>query len=143
MGKGSRLSRGCGWSVRCAIGALAFALCASAFAGDGRNSVVLPSQQALPAKPKKICLVVSAGSRIRSHAIVSLQFRPRLARWIFTVIVRADKKRSDDFPRVIARCPHGSVCGRLFFLSGARHRGSLRHSLQRGTGTQRFISTAL
>ena len=64
MGKGSRLSRGCGWSVRCAIGALAFALCASAFAGDGRNSVVLPSQQALPAKPKKICLVVSAGSRI-------------------------------------------------------------------------------
>jgi len=64
MGKGSILSRGCGWSVRCAIGGLALALCASAFAGDGRDSVVLPSQQALPAKPKKICFVVEAGSRI-------------------------------------------------------------------------------
>ena len=64
MGKGIRLSRGYGWSVRCAIGALTLALCASAFAGDGRSNVVLPTQQALPAKPKKVCLVVSAGSRI-------------------------------------------------------------------------------
>ncbi len=64
MGKGSRLSRGCGWSVRCAIAALTLALCASAFAGDGRNTVVLPSQQALPAKPRKMCFVVEAGSRI-------------------------------------------------------------------------------
>jgi len=30
----------------------------------------------------------------RSHAIVSLQFRPRLTRWIFTVVVRAGKKQS-------------------------------------------------
>ena len=46
------------------MGALALALCASAFAGDGRNNVVLPTQQAVPAKPKKICLVVSGGSRV-------------------------------------------------------------------------------
>jgi hypothetical protein len=64
MGKRSRLSRGCGWSVRCAIATLAFALCTSAFAGDGQNNVVLPTQHAVPAKPKKICLVVEAGSRI-------------------------------------------------------------------------------
>jgi hypothetical protein len=30
----------------------------------------------------------------RSDAIVSLQFRPLLTRWIFTVVVRAGKKQS-------------------------------------------------
>ena len=65
MGKGIRLSRGCGWSVRFAIGIFAIAFCASAFADDpSKNVVVLPSQP-LPAKTtKKICYVVAGGSRI-------------------------------------------------------------------------------
>jgi len=32
----------------------------------------------------------------RSDAIVSLQFRPLLPRWTFTVVVRADNIESDD-----------------------------------------------
>ena len=65
MGKGTRLSRGCGWSVRFAIGIFALAFCASAFADDrGKNVVALPSQP-LPAKEtKKICYVVAGDSRI-------------------------------------------------------------------------------
>jgi len=55
----------CGWSVRCAIVALALTFCASAFAGDQSTNVVLPAQQATATKTtKKICLVVAAGSRI-------------------------------------------------------------------------------
>jgi hypothetical protein len=65
MGKGTRLSRVCGWSVRYAIGIFALAFCASAFADDqSKNVVALPSQP-LPAKEtKKICYVVAGGSRI-------------------------------------------------------------------------------
>jgi len=64
MGKGTRLSRGCGWSVRFAIGIFAIAFCASAFADPSKNVVALPSQP-LPAKEtKKICYVVAGDSRI-------------------------------------------------------------------------------
>jgi len=65
MGKGTRLSRVCGWSVRSAIGIVALAFCASAFAGDqSKNVVALPSQP-MPVTPtKKICYVVMGGSRI-------------------------------------------------------------------------------
>ena len=65
MGKESRLSRGCGWSVRFAIGIFAFAFCVSAFANDpSKNVVALPSQP-LPTNTKKIiCYVVAGGSRI-------------------------------------------------------------------------------
>ena len=64
MGKATRLSRGCGWSVRFAIGMFALAFCASAFADPSKNVVALPSQP-LPTKTtKKICYVVTGGSRI-------------------------------------------------------------------------------
>jgi len=65
MGRGTRLSRGCGWSVRFAIGIFVCAFCVSAFANDpSKNVVALPSQP-LPAKQtKKICYVVAGGSRI-------------------------------------------------------------------------------
>ena len=65
MGKGTRLSRVCGWSVRSAIGIFALAFCASAFAGDQGKNVVAQPLQPLPVKTtKKICYVVSGGSRI-------------------------------------------------------------------------------
>jgi hypothetical protein len=65
MGKGIRLSRGSGWSVRFAIGIFAFTFCVSAFANDpSKNVVALPSKP-LPANTtKKICYVVTGGSRI-------------------------------------------------------------------------------
>ena len=65
MGKGTRLSRACGWSVRVVAGIFALAFCASAFAdGQSKNVVALPSQP-LPANTtKKICYVVAGGSRI-------------------------------------------------------------------------------
>ena len=65
MGKRTRLSRGCGWSVRFVVGVFALAFLASAFADDrGKNVVALPSQP-LPAKEtKKICYVVAGDSRI-------------------------------------------------------------------------------
>ncbi|PYI98777.1 MAG: hypothetical protein DMF00_12060 [Verrucomicrobia bacterium] len=64
MRKGTRLSRVCGWSVRTATGIFALAFCASAFADPSKNVVALPSQP-LPAKAtKKICYVVTGGSRI-------------------------------------------------------------------------------
>ena len=64
MGNGTRLSRVCGWLVRPAIGIFALAFCASAFADPSKNVVALPSQP-LPANTtKKICYVVSGGSRI-------------------------------------------------------------------------------
>jgi len=65
MGKGTRLSRGCGWSVRFVVGIFALAFCASAFADDhSKNVVVLPSQPLIAKQTKKICYVVSGGSRI-------------------------------------------------------------------------------
>jgi len=65
MGRGIRLSRVCGWSVRTAIGIFALAFCASAFADDQSKSVVALPSQPLPAKStKKICYVVTGGSRI-------------------------------------------------------------------------------
>ncbi|HEX5491476.1 MAG TPA: hypothetical protein VFX07_09480 [Candidatus Udaeobacter sp.] len=63
MGK-TRLSRGCGWSVRFAIGILACAFCFSAFADPGKNVVALPSQPQPVTTTKKVCYVVSGGSRI-------------------------------------------------------------------------------
>ncbi len=65
MGRGTRLSRVCGWSVRVVAGIFALAFCASAFADDqSKNVVALPSQP-LPANTtKKICYVVAGGSRI-------------------------------------------------------------------------------
>jgi len=65
MGKGTRLSRVCGWSVRYAIGIFALAFCASAFADDrSKNVVALPSQPLSANTTKKICYVVAGGSRI-------------------------------------------------------------------------------
>jgi len=65
MGKGTRLSRWGGWSVRFAIGIFAIAFCTSAFAdSQSKNVVALPSQP-LPTKTtKKICYVVVGDSRI-------------------------------------------------------------------------------
>ena len=55
----------CGWSVRSAIGIFALAFCASAFADDpGKNVVALPSQPLSATPTKKICYVVTGGSRI-------------------------------------------------------------------------------
>jgi hypothetical protein len=65
MGRGTRLSRGRGWSVRFAIGIFAFAFCVSAFANDpSKNVVALPSQPLSATSTKKICYVVMGGSRI-------------------------------------------------------------------------------
>jgi len=64
MGKGTRLSRVCGWSVRSAIGIFAFAFCVSAFADDSSKNVVALPSQSLPTTTKKICYVVTGGSRI-------------------------------------------------------------------------------
>jgi hypothetical protein len=65
MGKGTKLSRVCGWSVRSAVGIFALAFCASAFAdGQSKNVVTLPSQPMPVKTTKKICYVVSGGSRI-------------------------------------------------------------------------------
>jgi len=65
MGKGTRLSRGCGWSVRFAIGIFALAFCASAFADDPSKNVVALLSQPVPAtNTKKICYVVTGDSRI-------------------------------------------------------------------------------
>ena len=65
MGKGTRLSRGCGWSVRFVVGIFALAFCASAFADDASKNVVALPSQPLPAKEtKKICYVVAGDSRI-------------------------------------------------------------------------------
>src|SRR6266550_4709704 len=62
MGRETRLSRLCGWSVRVVPGIFALAFCASAFADDpSKNVVALPSQP-LPANTtKKICYVVAGG----------------------------------------------------------------------------------
>ncbi len=64
MGKGTRLSRMCGWSVRFAIGIFGFAFCVSAFANDPSKNVVARPSQPLPTTTKKICYVVTGGSRI-------------------------------------------------------------------------------
>ena len=65
MGKGTRLSRVCGWSVRSAMGIFALAFCASAFAdGSSKNVVALPSKPMSAKETKKICYVVAGGSRI-------------------------------------------------------------------------------
>jgi hypothetical protein len=64
MEKGTRLSRVCGWSVQFAIGIVALAFCASAFADDSSKNVVARPAQPLPATTKKICYVVAGGSRI-------------------------------------------------------------------------------
>ncbi|PYK23995.1 MAG: hypothetical protein DME59_15260 [Verrucomicrobia bacterium] len=65
MGNGTRLSRVCGWSVRSAIGIFALAFCASAFANDPSKNVVARPAQPLPTTTtKKICYVVTGGSRI-------------------------------------------------------------------------------
>jgi hypothetical protein len=65
MGKGTRLSRVCGWSVPFALGIFALAFCASALADDQSKNVVALRSQPLPAKTtKKICYVVAGGSRI-------------------------------------------------------------------------------
>jgi hypothetical protein len=62
----SRLSRGCGWSVRCAGAVLALAFCTSAFAADpSKNVVALPgTQQPVTKTTKKMCYTVAGASRI-------------------------------------------------------------------------------
>jgi hypothetical protein len=59
-----RLSRGCGWSIRCVAVALALAFGASAFADTGKN-VVMPLTQAQQAQRKaKKCYTMTTVSRI-------------------------------------------------------------------------------
>jgi hypothetical protein len=58
MKTGSKFSRVCGWSARCATGVLALAFCASAFATDpGKNEVARP-------RVVKICYVKTIASGI-------------------------------------------------------------------------------
>jgi len=58
MKTGSRFSRLCGWSARCASGVLALAFCASAFATDpSKNAVAQP-------RVAKICYVKTIASGI-------------------------------------------------------------------------------
>jgi hypothetical protein len=65
MGKGSRLSRVCGWSVRCACPVLILVFCTSAFAADPSKNVVVPRTQPVAAKSvKKICYTVAGTSRV-------------------------------------------------------------------------------
>jgi hypothetical protein len=65
MKTGSRLSRLCGWSVRCASVVLALAVCASAFAADPSKDVVLPAQPQRVAKTaKKMCYTLTSTSGI-------------------------------------------------------------------------------
>jgi hypothetical protein len=65
MKTGSRLSRPCGWSVRCASFVLALAFCASAFAADPSENVVLPAQPQRVAKTaKKMCYTFTSTSGI-------------------------------------------------------------------------------
>jgi len=61
----SRFSRLCGWSVRCAIGALALAFCASAFATDpSKNVVAQPTLRVAQPKAIKVCYVKTIASGI-------------------------------------------------------------------------------
>jgi len=65
MKTGSRLSRLCGWSVRCASVVLALAFCASAFAADPSKNVVLPAQpQRVTKTAKKMCYTFTSTSGI-------------------------------------------------------------------------------
>ena len=65
MKTGNRLSRVCGWSVRCASGVLMLAFCASTFAADPSKNVALPAQpQRVTKTVKKMCLVVAGSSAI-------------------------------------------------------------------------------
>jgi len=65
MKTGSRLSRRCGWSVRCASVVLALAFCASAFAADPSKNAVLPAQPQRVAKTaKKMCYTLTSTSGI-------------------------------------------------------------------------------
>jgi hypothetical protein len=58
MKTGSKFSRVCGWSARCATGVLALAFCASAFATDpSKNAVAQP-------RVVKICYVKTIASGI-------------------------------------------------------------------------------
>jgi len=64
MKTGSRFSRLCGWSARCATGVLALAFCASAFADPNKNVVVAPKQQITHTRVIKICYVKTIASGI-------------------------------------------------------------------------------
>lgn len=63
--RGSRLSRLCGWSVRCISVVLALAFCASAFAADSSKNVVVraTTQQSLKTA-KKVCYALTSTSGI-------------------------------------------------------------------------------
>ena len=63
--RGSRLSRLCGWSVRCISVVLALAFCATAFAADTSKNVVVPAttQHSLRTA-KKVCYTPSSTSGI-------------------------------------------------------------------------------
>jgi hypothetical protein len=51
----------------------------------------------------------------RSDAIVSLQFRPPTAQWIFTATVRGDNKTPDDFAGYWRAANVRSATARLHF----------------------------
>lgn len=64
MKTGSRFSRLCGWSARCATGVLALAFCASAFADPNKNEVVAPKRQSTQTRVIKLCYVKTIASGI-------------------------------------------------------------------------------
>jgi len=62
----TRLSRRCGWWIRCASVALSLVFCASLFADPSNNVVVVPAKQQRSAqkKVKKVCYVITSASGI-------------------------------------------------------------------------------
>jgi hypothetical protein len=61
----TRLSRRCGWWIRCTSVALSLVFCASIFAGPSENVVVVPAKQQPAAKNvKKVCYVFNSTSGI-------------------------------------------------------------------------------
>lgn len=62
----TRLSRRCGWWIRCASVALSLVFCASLFADPSNNVVVVPAkqQQSAQKKVKKVCYVITSASGI-------------------------------------------------------------------------------
>jgi hypothetical protein len=72
MKTGSKFSRLCGWSARCAIGVLTLAFCASAFADPSKNVVATPTQQAGYPTAVKICYIktIASGIPLRCERLV-------------------------------------------------------------------------
>jgi hypothetical protein len=76
MKTGSKFSRLCGWSARCATAALALAFCASAFADPSKNVIVTPTQQFAQSRVIKICYVktIASGIPLRCERLYGTTF---------------------------------------------------------------------